>query len=207
MRSRRRLRSVSTAALLMSMCAALNASAAEPVDAVKNACATPPHVGGRSTQLYNSTPLLLVADELEAQGEANFHLRYAVPAAECVVETYDVPERRITASYNPFEKGLSTLNYRFTIARPSDRTEILLLFSGTASLVAGRAYVFHVSEEKDGVISWYAMFREPPDYPVVKNLVQQIVSARAKPLLAVRWPRGAKEGDIVVFDSRRLKNY
>jgi hypothetical protein len=30
-------------------------------------------------------------------------------------------------------------------------------------------------------------------------------SLAAKPLLAVRWPKGAKEGELVTFDEKRLK--
>jgi hypothetical protein len=49
------------------------------------------------------------------------------------------------------------------------------------------------------------MFRETPTYPAVKALVEMIVSGSAEPLLAVRWPEGAKEGELVAFDKKRLK--
>ena len=88
--------------------------------------------------------------------------------------------------------------------RPTGKSDVLVLYNGTASLLRG-GYVFHVSEEKDGIISWYAMFGDDPPYPVIKALVEQIVSGTAKPLLAVRWPKGAKEGELVAFDEKRLK--
>jgi hypothetical protein len=49
------------------------------------------------------------------------------------------------------------------------------------------------------------MFRDIPAYAPTKELVRQIVEGVAKPLLAVRWPPGAKEGEMVAYDSKRLK--
>jgi hypothetical protein len=167
-------------------------------------CASPPTLKGKARLRFESTPLMAVAGELESQGEANFHLHYAAPAAECVLESFAVSEATVTARYNPWEKGLSTLHYRFLVDRPTGKSEVLVLYSGAASFLKG-GYIFHVSEEKDGVISWYAMFGEEPAYPAVKALVEQIVSGAAKPLLAVRWPKGAKEGELVAFDDKRLR--
>jgi hypothetical protein len=168
------------------------------------ACTAQPTGNAKTRQRFESTPLMAVAGELESQGEANFHLKYAAPAAECVVETFATSDATVTARYNPWEKGLSTLHYRFVVDRPAGRNEVLVIYSGTASLLKG-GYVFHVSEEKDGVISWYAMFGDDPLYASVRALVEQIVGGTAKPLLAVRWPKGAKEGELVAFDDKRLK--
>jgi hypothetical protein len=152
---------------------------------------------------------VVVALELEAQGKAQgesaFHLKYSDPSAECVVESFVAGDIAVMAHYNPWEKGLSTLQYRFDVDRPTGKTQVLVLYSGTASLVYGGGYVLHVSEERDGVISWYAMYRDTPPYPAIKTLVEQIVNGTAKPLMAVRWPSGAKEGEILTFDSKRLK--
>jgi hypothetical protein len=49
------------------------------------------------------------------------------------------------------------------------------------------------------------MYRDTPAYPVIKALVEQVVNGSAKPLMAVRWPKGAKEGEFVAYDSKRLK--
>ncbi|MGO9931717.1 MAG: hypothetical protein ACLPV8_07880 [Steroidobacteraceae bacterium] len=120
------------------------------------------------------------------------------------METFAVSDATVTARYNAWEKGLSTLLYRFSVDRPSGETEVLVIYSGTASFLKG-GYIFHVSDEKDGVISWYAMFGDEPPYFAVKALVEQIIGGTAKPLLAVRWPKGAKEGELVAFDDKRLK--
>jgi len=190
---------VSTALLaLMSICAHAQ-DAAKPTIAP---CAGPMNTEGKSRQRFDATPLMIVANELETQGESKFHLQYSPPASECQVEAFDVAGNKIAAIASPFEKGPSTVLYRFLVGRPAGKSEVLVLYNGTAALIAKKGEVIHVSEERDGVISWYAMFRDVPAYPVVKELVGQIVSGAAKPLMAVRWPAGAKEGEIVAYDKR-----
>jgi hypothetical protein len=178
--------------------------AEEPAAPSKVTCTRLPTPKGNARLRFESTPLMAVAGELESQGEANFHLKYATPAAECFIETFAVSDATVTAHYNAWEKGLSTLLYRFSVDRPTGKTEVLVIYSGTASFLKG-GYLFYVSDEKDGVISWYAMFGDDPPYSAVKVLVEQIVGGTAKPLLAVRWPKGAKEGELVAFDDKRLK--
>lgn len=155
--------------------------------------------------MHHAKALMVVAGELEAQGESRFHLEFSPPSSECQVELFDVADAKVTAIASSFQKGSSTVLYRFALVRPTGKSEVLVLYSGTAALVAGKGDVFHVSEDRDGVISWYAMFRDTPSYPVVKELVQRIIDGGAKPLLAVRWPAGAKEGEMVAYDSKRLK--
>ena len=202
MNSRYNVEIALTAMLLAASPRASGGPAHEPA---RDACASAPSVGGSSKQRFESTSLMLVVNELEAQGEAYFHLKYADPKAECVIEVFERSDAKVTATYNAFEKGPSTLNYRFAIDRPGGETNVLVLYSGTASLVGGGGYLFHVSEEKNGVIAWYAMFRDPPAYPIVKVLVERILDGTAKPLLAVRWPKGAKEAEVMAFDAKRLK--
>jgi hypothetical protein len=193
------------AAAILLACSCPFIVVAQDVVAPLSSCASPPPESGKSRLRFESTPLMLVAHELEEQGESAFYLQYSSPAAECLVETFKLADATVTVSYNPFEKGLSTLVYRATVERPSAKSEVLVLYSGTAGFVSGGDYVFHVLEEKDGIVSWYAMYRDPPTYPVVKVLIEQLVKGDAKPLLAVRWPKGAKEAEIVAFDSKRLK--
>jgi hypothetical protein len=179
---------------------AMEAEAASSV-----ACSTQPIGTGTSRQRFESTALMTVAADLESQGEADFHLKYDQPTAECLVESFAVSDARVTARYSPWEKGLSTLTYRFLVQRPTGSSEVLVVYSGMASFVSGGGYVFHVSEERDGVVSWYAMYRDDPAYTAVRSLVQDIVAGTAKPLLAVRWPKGAKKAEVVVYDTKRLK--
>ena len=168
-------------------------------------CTGPVITEGKSRQRFDAQALMMVAAELEAQGEARFHLEFAPPASECQVESFDVADAKIVGIASPIQKGPSTVLYRFIVERPTGKSEVLVIYSGTAAVFAGKGEVVHVSEERDGVVSWYAMFRDVPAYPPVKELVKRIVGGDAKPLLAVRWPAGAKEGEMVAYDSKRLK--
>lgn len=170
------------------------------------ACAEAPAVKGRARERFESVVLMTIAKEVEGQGEANFHLRYAKPSALCLVETFSVGNTLIAAEHSPFVKGLSTLLYRFSIARPDGNSEVLVLYSGMAALIAGGGdHVFHVSEERQGVISWYAIYANEPGYEHAKALAERIVRGQARPLMAVTWPKGAREGAVVDFDAARLK--
>ena len=168
-------------------------------------CAEAPPMKGKARERYEAAALMIVAKLLESQGEANFHLQYAKPASHCIVETFSIGEASVAAGYSPWVKGLSTLLYRFTVSRLNERSEILVLYDGMAAVMAGGGLMFHVSEERHGVVSWYGMFAEEPAYPDVKTLVDRIVQGDAKPLLAVTWPKGAKEGEVVAYDTKRLK--
>ena len=169
------------------------------------ACASQPLAKGKSRQRFDSTALMTVAGVLESQGEADFHIKFGAPGTECLLETFDVGTVKVRASYSAFEKGESTLLYRFVANEAPNSTEVLVIYSGLAALVANKGPVFHVSQEKDGVISWYAMYREEPTYAATRGLVNDILAGKTQPLLAVRWPKGAKEGEVVAFDSKRLK--
>jgi hypothetical protein len=148
---------------------------------------------------------MTVAGILESQGEADFHIKFDAPGSECLLETFNTGTANVRASYSAFEKGDSTLLYRFAADEAANATEVVVVYSGLAGLVANKGSVFHVSQEKDGVISWYAMYREEPTYAVARSLVNDILAGKAQPLLAVRWPKGAKEGEVVSFDGKRLK--
>lgn len=168
-------------------------------------CSSMPSTKGASKPRYDLQSLMMVALELETQGESDFHLKYAVPKSSCVVETFAVDSLQVKAIFTPFEKDLSSLLYRFVVSRPDGPSEILVIYSGVAAIFVNKGPVFHVSEERDGVISWYMMYREEPTYAAAKAIATEIVAERASPLMAVRWPRGAKEGSIVALDKKRLK--
>lgn len=168
-------------------------------------CKVAPPTKGKSRQRFDATAFMVVANELEAQGERNFQLKYDRPAEECLVERFDITGTSVRATYSPWAKGAQTLLYRFVADTPQGSREVLVLYSGTVGLVL-KGEAFHVTEKtRDGVISFYAMFKGEPTYPAVKELATSIFSASAKPLLAVRWPEGAKEAEIVAFDSSKLK--
>lgn len=191
----------------MAVFLSLNLTAAD-VSAAEQAgshCAEAPPVKAKARERFEGAALMIVAKQLESQGEANFHLKYAKPASHCIVETFSFGDASVAAGYSPWVKGTSTLLYRFTVSRSNENSEILVLYDGLASLMAGGGLMFHVSEERQGVVSWYGMFSEEPAYPDVKTLVEHIVRGDAKPLLAVTWPKGAKEGELVAYDSKRLK--
>jgi hypothetical protein len=179
------------------------ASAAESGDL--QTCSSMPSARGDSKPRYDLQSLMMVAVELETQGESDFHLKYAAPKAPCIVETFAIDSLQVKAIFNPFEKDLSSLLYRFVVSRPDGPSEILVIYSGVAAIFVNKGPVFHVSEERDGVISWYMMYREEPTYAAAKAIATEIAEERASPLMAVRWPRGAKEGSIVALDKKRLK--
>ncbi|WP_153067368.1 hypothetical protein [Steroidobacter cummioxidans] len=166
-------------------------------------CKKLPPAKGKSRQRFDATSFMVVAGELEAQGEKNFRLAYEPPKGECLVERIDLAGQNVTAIYNPWEKGTQTLLYRFVTEDKA--REMLVLYNSLVGLVAKGGYGFHVSETRNGIVSFYAMFKEEPTYEAVKNIASEILSESAKPLLAVRWPEGAKEGEVVAFDSSRLK--
>ena len=154
---------IATVALLLGNCASM-AAAGDGAQPLPAACATQP-IGSGSSQRFESTPLMTIAKEVESQGESDFHVKFDEPTAECLVESFSITDVRLIARYNPWEKGTSTLLYRFSVERPTGASEVLVIYSGMASFLAGGGYVFHVSEEKGGVISWYAMYRDNPAYP------------------------------------------
>jgi hypothetical protein len=177
----------------------------EPQNTITKHCASGAASSSKLDERWDSLSLMVVAKDLESQGESNFHLSFSAPAAECTLDTFVAGDATVTVTYNALEKGLSTLNYRFKIQQPDVTTEVLVLNSGMAAFVAGAGPVIHLSEEERGVISWYAMYKREPPYKVVRALVEQIIAGEAKPLMAVRWPPGAKEGEMLAFDTSRLK--
>lgn len=171
-------------------------------------CETTSTAKERAAERFDQAGLMMVATLLEQQGEANFHLKYAQPKSQCIADSFKVGGATVTVMYSPWQKGPSTLLYRVNVTRSSDgggTTDILVIYDGVTSLSAGAGLMFHVSEEHQGVISWYAMYREEPSLADVKALATRIVEGKAKPLLAVTWPKGAKEGELVAIDSARLK--
>lgn len=68
-----------------------------------------------------------------------------------------------------------------SIRRADANSEVLVVYSGIAAAIAGNGPVVHVSEKRDAIISWYAMYRDESTYPAVK------------------------EGELVSFDFKRLK--
>lgn len=167
-------------------------------------CKAAPLAKGKSRQRFDGTAFMVAVTELESQGEKNFRLEYDPPAAECLVERFDVAGREVSAIYNPWEKGLQTLLYRFVARTPEGPREVLVLYSGPVGFVM-KGQVFHVTETLGGVISFYAMFKEQPTYQAAKDIAAAIFSGSAKPLLAVRWPEGGKEPMIVAYDGDKLK--
>src|SRR5262249_18347051 len=153
-------------ALLATSIAAV-ARAAQPVP--DNACKVAPPAKGKSRQRFDAKAFMVVALEIQAQGEQNFVLKYDPPTEECLVERFDAADMHVSAIYSPWTKGIQTLLYRFVAETPQGSREVLTLYSGTVGLVE-KGLAFHVTEKRDGVVSFYAMFKEEPAYPAVKEL-------------------------------------
>jgi hypothetical protein len=167
-------------------------------------CAGITDVKSKSRPLFEQKALMPVLMMLESKGEAQFHAAYTLPSSQCVFEKFDVAGSAVQAIYSPMEKDPKpTLHWRFQVSGAEAR-EVLVFYDGTASLMAKKE-VYYVVEERKGVISYYAMFRDQPTYAALKPVAVSIIDGSAQPLAAVRWPAGAKEPVIDAFDSKRLK--
>src|SRR5690349_2256299 len=166
-------------------------------------CAGVVDAKSKSRQWFDGATLMVGLSSLEAQGEAKFHPTFDPPASQCLFEKFDVGGSSVDAIHSPFEKGEHTLHWRFMTAAPASR-EIVVIFDGMASFMAKKD-VFFVVEERDGNISYYAMFRDQPTYAALKPVITGILDGSAKPLATVRWPPGDKEPVINAYDSKRLK--
>ena len=181
-----------------------NAWGAEPAAAIAD-CANSSDVKSKSRQLFEGQTLMFNLLSLEAQGEANFHPQYVPPASQCVFEKFEVAGSMVQAIHSPFEKGESTLHWRFSAGGAEPR-ELLVIYDGLASFMAKKdSLVFFVVEERKGNISYYAMFRDQPTYAALKPIAISILDGSAKPLATVRWPPGEKEAVIEAYDGKRLK--
>ena len=192
-----------TTTWLFAVLLAAHAWSAEPAAPVAD-CAGVTDVKSRSRPLYESKVLMPILLILEARGEARFHPTYARPASQCVFEKFDVAGSPVQAIHAPLEKAPDpTLHWRFLVSG-ADPREILVLYDGTAAAMAEKD-VYYVVEERQGKISYYAMFRDQPTYAALKPVAVSIIDDSAKPLALVHWPPGAKESVIDTYDRKRLK--
>lgn len=178
----------------------LAANGAEPADCVDTA-----DIKSKSRLSFDGSAVMTNLLGLQAQGEAEFRPKYAVPSSECVRERFDSAGFAVTAVQSPFEKGALTLHYRFVAVSGAETREVIVVYDGTASLMAKKSLIFMVTEDRAGKISHYAMFRDQPAYAALKPLVAGILHGSAQPLATVRWPAGAKEPVIDAYDTKRLK--
>lgn len=179
---------------------ALAANGVEPADCVDTA-----DIKSKSRPFFDGSVLMTNLLSLQAQGEAEFRPKYAAPSSQCVRERFESAGFKVTAVQSPFEKGALTLHYRFVAVSGAETREVIVVYDGTASLMAKKSDIFLVTENRAGKISHYAMFRDRPTYAASKPLVVGILDGSAQPLATVRWPAGAKEPVIDAFDSKRLK--
>jgi hypothetical protein len=167
-------------------------------------CVSVTDIKSKSKTTNESSTLMVSLLTIEKQGEANFKPDYTTPASQCVFDRFEVAGAPVVATYTPFEKGDTTLHFRFTTGDGDAARDIIVVYDGMASLMAKKT-VFFVVEKRAGVVSYYEMYREQPSYAALKPLVSAIVDGSAQPLAQVRWPAGAKEPVIDKFDSKRLK--
>ncbi|HTU68658.1 MAG TPA: hypothetical protein VMF52_22150 [Steroidobacteraceae bacterium] len=157
----------------------------------------------KSRTLNQMSTLMVSLLTLQGQGESNFKPAYAPPAGACVRERFAAGGVTVTAIQSAVDEGKSSLKYRFTTDGAEAR-EVLVLYDATTSVATGKS-VYFVIETRNGNISYYEMYRDPPAYDVVKTLVTGILDGSSKALATVRWPPGAKEPVIDAMDSKRLK--
>ena len=161
-------------------------------------------VKSKSRQEFDSTIFLQVSGILENQGAGSFDVAYEAPKSVCEVESFDNAGSQVTILHSPWKKADATLLYRVLIKSPAEQREILVVYDGIVANVA-KEDCFHVSEKRNGVVSWYAIYKDQPTYTVVKGLVTAILADQAKPLLAVKWSADGKELEQVTYDNSRLK--
>jgi hypothetical protein len=178
----------------------LAANGAEPTNCVDTA-----DIKSKSRLFFDSSVLMTNLLGLQAQGEAEFRPKYAAPLSECVRERFESAGFAVTAVQSPFEKGALTLHYRFVAVSGAETREVIVVYDGTASLMAKKSFIFMMIENRAGKISYYAMFREQPAYVALKPLVVGILDGSLQPLATVRWPAGEKEPVIDAYDTKRLK--
>ncbi len=168
-------------------------------------CGAVPALKSKSRQSFDSHLLMTSLLALQAQGEAEFTPKYSKPAGECVRERFDVAGAKVAALFTPFEKGENTVHYRFVSQDAAGSREVLVIYDGVAAVLSKKGTLFKVVENRDGNISYYGMFRDPPAYAALKPLVTGILDGSAAPLATVRWPKGEKEPVIDAYDTKRLK--
>jgi len=179
------------------------ASAAEPAAAATK-CENFADIKSKSRQEFDSTVLLQVSGMLENQGPTSFDVAYEAPKSACEVESFDNAGSQVSIVRSPWKKGDATLLYRIVVKSPAEQREFLVVYDGIVSNVA-KEDCFHVSEKRNGMVSWYAVFKDQPTYAAVKALVVGILTDDAKPLLAVKWSADSKDLQQVVYDHSRLK--
>jgi len=190
-------------AYLVAMLAAGQAGSAELAAGVSD-CVGVADVTSKSRPYWKGETLMTNLLVLQGKGEAKFHLVTPPPPSQCVFEKFDVAGAAVEGIHSPFEKSSdTTLLWRFHTGG-ADSRDILVVYDGTASVVADRD-VYFVAEERKGSISYYAMFRDQPTFAVLKPLVTSILNGSAPPLATVRWPAGAAEPVIDAYDTKRLK--
>jgi hypothetical protein len=168
-------------------------------------CGAVPALKSKSRLFFDGGVLMGSLLLLQAQGEAEFTPKYAKPASECVLDRFDVAGLPVVAILSPFEKGDGNLHYRFVAGGETNAREVLVIYDGVAAAMAKGGTLLKVVEDRAGVISYYAMFRDQPTYAALKPLVTGILDGSAAPLATVRWPKGEKEPVIDAYDSKRLK--
>lgn len=168
-------------------------------------CADVPEVNSRSRQTFEAEAFLILAATQESGGRSNFRLTYEEPLSECIIDTFELPETTVMAVYSPWQKGPQTIHYRFVADGEVNQREVLVLYSGIVGLVMNGGEYFYVAEQRDGVIAYYAMFKERPTYEAAKEVVTGVLNDKLAPLLATDWPEGSPESQAISFDAERLK--
>lgn len=137
----------------------------------------------------------------EAQGEQDFKPHYTVPQPPCTVETFSAGEHAVTSSYVPWAKDEQTLLFQFTAKAGDETREIVVLYSGLASLM-DKDTRFYAVEHRGTQNAIYGMYRDEPGYDAMKDLATHILSGEAMPTMLVNWPPGAKEPTLVGMDKK-----
>jgi len=168
-------------------------------------CESVLEVKNKAKQVFDGTQFMVAAAGPEQEGKNNFKIVYPEPKALCVQDEFESDGKKVIAYYAPWEKDIQTLHYRFVAIDGTETREVVVLYNGLIGLVGKKGFYFYVAETRKGVISYYAMFNNQPNYKILKELAENILNDTAKPVLAVQWRATEKEAEVLVYDSKRLK--
>lgn len=144
-----------------------------------------------------------LAMELEARGEAAFHLAPMLAQAECEFGRDGEGGASRIVSYSPLVRGKHLLDRHALIYRVRQQgdgaaRELVIGFSALASILYLKGQdTYYAAEERDGRISWYAVYDSEPSGTQVRTLAEAVFSGMLKPKLALHWPKGAREAEAV----------
>jgi hypothetical protein len=139
----------------------------------------------------------------EKNGKRGFRLQFEKVKKPVTESQLQLAGYEITSQKYSFNVGEQTLLFRFNAKKEKEKRTILVLYSGTLSVLAGTDnYYFYVAEEYQKSIRYYAMFNSEPSFESVSKIVESALNNPDGALVATRW--AGKESEVFIYDNNRL---